>query len=69
MKNKEYGTNILAHDCSSQNQNRNDRNTNTFVSNVFANTPQMAKTKKIFFRENPYQKPNMRSSYQDSNIF
>lgn len=44
MKNKEYGTNILSHDSSSQNQNRNDRNTNTFNSSVFASTPQMSKT-------------------------
>ena len=54
MKNKEYGTNTLAHDFGSQNQNRNDRNNNTFNSSVFASTPQMPKTKKIFFRENPY---------------
>lgn len=75
MKLKEYGTDLISHDASVQN-NGPVRANNTFKSSVmsqvgeYENTPQRAaKSRDRIFADNPLTSKVQRASYQDSNIF
>ncbi len=66
MKAREYNTTILAHNIIpvTQVQLGPTRNSNTFKSQTFDQTPQPQSTKHdIIFADKPLQKPVMRASY------